>query len=83
MTFVTIADAEKTACKTGDVRIPYPDGRQMMHGQLSWALGEALQISLPGAPWGAILAEMTQLIRQQQLNLDVTFHGQPTAPLWR
>jgi len=83
MTFVTIAGVDKTACKTGDVRITYPDGRQVMHGQLSWALGAALQNNLPAATWSAILHEMTQLIRQQQLNLDVTFHGQPTAPLHR
>lgn len=64
MTFVTIAGAEKTACKTGDVCITYPDGSQVMHGQLSWALGEALQNNLSSAAWSAILVEMTQFICQ-------------------
>jgi hypothetical protein len=81
ITLVTIGGEEKTACKTGDAHITYPDGRRVTHGQLSWALGQALLQCLPGSAWRDILYTMTQLISQQQIALEVQFHGQVTAPL--
>jgi hypothetical protein len=81
MTLVTIGGAEKTACLTGETLITEADGRQVRYGQLSWVLGQALLRRAPGSPWGEILQEMTQLIRQQSLVLAVSFHGQITEPV--
>ena len=78
MTLVTIGGAEKTACLTGETLITEADGRQVRYGQLSWVLGQAMLHSSSSCPWSEILQEMTNLIRQQQLSLAVSFHGQIT-----
>ncbi|MCB0127779.1 MAG: hypothetical protein KDE58_36190 [Caldilineaceae bacterium] len=50
-----------------------------MHGPLSWVFGSALMHNESGARWSEILHEMVQLIHLQQINLELSFHGQPTA----
>ncbi|MCB0184912.1 MAG: hypothetical protein KDE31_11635 [Caldilineaceae bacterium] len=79
ISYLTLGGVEKTACTTGDVAIELASGETRMHGPLSWVFGSALMHNESGARWSEILHEMVQLIHLQQINLELSFHGQPTA----
>jgi len=83
MTFLTLGGLEKSVCTTADVAIKLSSGQTQMHGPPSWLFGSSLIDNRHDLRCSDILYEMIEPIRLHHLDLEIFFHGRPTARFHR